>query len=106
MHSAEVSRNVCKWILKDGKLKVQGCAEGLHKAIRSLRDKTCVKNSFTMYSNPLFGHHLYILGFSSIAFCNFKVLTTFICLFVLEAGEGLTPLPEATFHADTKDKLL
>ena len=42
-HSAEVARSVYQWILKDGKLDIERSAEGLHKAIRDLRDSTRVK---------------------------------------------------------------
>ena len=40
-HSAEVARDVYEWILEgDGELDVRRSAEGLHKAVRNLRDRT------------------------------------------------------------------
>ena len=52
-HSAEVARSVYEWILKDGKFDGRRSAEGLHKAVRSLRDRTRVKFRSTMENDPL-----------------------------------------------------
>ena len=43
-HSAEVARDVYEWILQgEGELDVRRSAEGLHKAVRDLRDRTRFK---------------------------------------------------------------
>lgn len=51
--SAEVARSIYEWILKDGKLDVRRSAEGLHKVIKTLRNRTRVKFRSTMESDPL-----------------------------------------------------
>ena len=49
-HSADVARDVYTWILEEkGELNVRRSAEGLHKAVRDLRDRT----RFSTKSDPL-----------------------------------------------------
>lgn len=48
-HSAKVARDIYAWMLKGQKLNVRQSAEGLHKAIRDLRDMTRFKTK----SDPL-----------------------------------------------------
>ena len=43
--TAEVARSVYEWILKDGILDIRLSAEGLHKAVHSLRDRTRTRHS-------------------------------------------------------------
>jgi CHAT domain-containing protein len=48
-HSPEVAIDIYKWILQDGKLDFRRSAEGLHKAVRDLRDRT----RFARKADPL-----------------------------------------------------
>jgi CHAT domain-containing protein len=48
-YSAEVARDVYAWILEEGELDVRRSAEGLHKAVRCLRDRS----RFMMKHDPL-----------------------------------------------------
>jgi tetratricopeptide (TPR) repeat protein len=52
-HSAEVARIVYEWILVADKLDVRRSAEGLHKAMRILRDSTRTNVGSLRRSNPL-----------------------------------------------------
>jgi tetratricopeptide (TPR) repeat protein len=38
-HSVEVARDIYKWILREGELDFRRSAEGLHRAVRDLRDR-------------------------------------------------------------------
>ena len=40
IHSAQIAKNVYKWILEDVGFNAQRAAEGLHKAVYDLRDRT------------------------------------------------------------------
>ena len=60
-HSAEVARDVYEWILKEGELDVRRSAEGLHKAVRDLRDRTRIKLGSHTKSDPLvWASYIYI----------------------------------------------
>ena len=59
-HSPEIASSVYKYILKDGKLDGQRAAEGLRKAIQSLRHKTCVHVRSMRKSDCLVRAYIYI----------------------------------------------
>jgi CHAT domain-containing protein len=53
-HSAEVAKDVYAWILEGGSgVDTQRSGEGLHKAVRILRDKTRIHFRSTMRNDPL-----------------------------------------------------
>ena len=53
-HSAEVARDVYTWILEgDARFDARRSAEGLHKAVLNLRNKTRINFGSTMKSDPL-----------------------------------------------------
>lgn len=43
IYTAEIAKNIYKWILQEGEFDVRRSAEGLHKAVRNLRDRTRMK---------------------------------------------------------------
>lgn len=47
-HAVEIARDVYKWSLRNGKFDVRRSAEGLHEAVRALRDK---KQLFSQFRN-------------------------------------------------------
>ena len=55
MHSPEVARDVYSWMLVGAKLETRRSAEGLHRAVRALRDRTRIKPGFKkkISSDPL-----------------------------------------------------
>jgi hypothetical protein len=50
-----VARGVYKWMLKDGVLNILSSAEGLHREVRALRERTREVKGFTkkVPSDPL-----------------------------------------------------
>ena len=52
-HSVEIAKSVYAWILEGGELDTQRSGEGLHRAVRILRDKTRFKSRPTGKNDPL-----------------------------------------------------
>jgi hypothetical protein len=52
-HSAEIAKDVYAWILADGGMDTQRSGEGLHRVIRTLRDKTRTTSRSIMKNDSL-----------------------------------------------------